>query len=636
MPVSSIETGFAFVRWECESACRILRRLIGRMRHPVFSFFPTRRIKLVLDTETSHRAVIENLWRYFMRKQISFVAAVAAFLTLGAFAQNGDRDRSEIKHVLLISIDGMHAVDYKNCAHGIAGVNSGAPYCPNLAALGTTGINYAGASTSKPSDSFPGLMSIVTGATPRTMGVYYDVAYDRSLDGPATTTGNGNPAAPCDANKAPTGYTTEYEEGIDIDQTKLNGGAPGAGLTDGTTAAIDTSKLDRDPMAGCTPVLPWNFVRTNTIFGVIHAAGGFTAWSDKHPAYASVRGHNGPPLDDFYAPEINSNVIPLPGVTTPDGLNCQTVADPNSDLTAWTNSFQNIKCYDTLKSNAVLNWIEGKNHLGTAKAKTPTIFGMNFQAVSVGQKLIENGVNGGYTDAAGTPSESLLSEIQYVDDAVGQMVMKLKDRGLYESTLVIITSKHGQSPIDPHAFFPIPGKTNNGLSPATLISNQLHAAMPPSEDPNGSGIGATEDDVSLLWLTNPSYTDAAVTLLENNRPTAGIGQIYYGPSLAQNYNVPGLPPNDARTPDIIVTPNVGVIYTGSNKKQEEHGGFAHDDVNVMLLLSNPAFRPRTVYSEVGTLQIAPTVLRALGLDPNQLDGVRLEGTGVLPGVNLNH
>lgn len=182
----------------------------------------------------------------------------------------------------------------------------------------------------------------------------------------------------------------------------------------------------------------------------------------------------------------------------------------------------------------------------------------------------------------------------------------------------------------------MPGKTNNGLSPATLISNNLHAAMPPSEDPNGSGIGSTEDDVSLLWLTNPSYTDAAVSLLEANRAATGIGQLYYGPSLALNYDWPGLGTGlDPRTPDIIVTPNVGVTYTGSAKKLMEHGGFAHDDTNVMLLLSNPGFKPRTVFSEVGTLQIAPTILRALGLNPNGLDGVRWDGTKSLPDVDLD-
>lgn len=552
----------------------------------------------------------------------------AAISSVTATAQEHDKDwnHTPIHHVLLISIDGMHALDYYNCSHGMGTVNSGDAWCPHLAALARTGINYVGASTSKPSDSFPGLMSIVSGATPRALGVYYDVAYDRSLDAPAKTTGNGVGAGPCTPNAAPTGTTTEYEEGIDIDQTKLNGGAPGASLTDGNTNSIDPMRLPRNPAAGCAPVYPWNFVRTNTVFGVIHAAGGYTAWSDKHPAYASVRGHNGPQLDDFYAPEINSTVIGLPGVTTPEGVSCSTVRDPGSDITAWTNSFQNIQCYDTLKVNAILNQIEGKTHDGKP-AQTPTIFGMNFQAVSVGQKLIEksNSTTGGYLDAAGTPGAALLSEMKFVDDSIAKMVDKISDRGLSESTLLIITAKHGQSPIDPTRYNPI---LKTGSSPANLLASLL----PYSENPtNPTGIGPTEDDVSLIWLADPTNTQNAVSTLEANASMIGLGQIFYDQSLAINYNWPGLPPKgDPRTPDIIVTPNVGVTYTGSTKKLMEHGGFSHDDTNVMLLLSNPAFKPRTVFSEVGTLQVAPTILRALGLDPRSLDGVRWEGTAALP------
>lgn len=571
-----------------------------------------------------------------MRRRFPTVSALSLLLSIGALAQGRDNDwdKSQIKHVLIVSIDGMHAVDFQNCMNGISGVDSGTPYCPNLAALATTGINYVAANTSKPSDSFPGLMNIMTGATPRTMGVYYDVAYDRSLDGPTTPTAYGNGPGQCTSGGAPTGFTTEYDEGIDINYMKLNGGAPGASLTDGGIASLDMARLDRDPAKGCAPVLPWDFVRVNSIFGITHAAGGYVAWSDKHPSYSSVAGHGGK-LDDYYSPEINSNVINLPGVTTADGVNCATIPDMSADLTAWTNSFANIKCYDTLKVNAVLNWIEGKDHLGTKRTQTPNIYGMNFQSVSVGQKLIENGVKGGYEDAAATPSDNLLSEIKFVDDSIGEMITKIKDRGQYESTLIIITAKHGQSPIDPNLYQAVPGKNSNGLSPATIIENNLPAAMPASENPEGSGVGSTEDDVSLLWLTKPSYTAAAVALLESNLTTFKAGQIYYGPSVALNYDLGGLAPNDPRTPDIIVTPNIGATYTGSNTKQMEHGGFAHDDTNVMLLLSNPAFRPRTVFTEVGTLQVAPTVLRALGLDPGKLDGVRLEGTHVLPDVNLN-
>ena len=568
-----------------------------------------------------------------MNKKSLVTLFLASLVVVSASAQDKDRDkdwdRSPIRHVLLISVDGMHAVDFLNCSKGLATVNNGAPYCPNIAALATTGVNYTAASTSKPSDSFPGLMSIVSGATPRTMGVYYDVAYDRSLDAPAKTTGNGVQAGPCTAGAAPTGTTTEYEEGIDIDKTKLNGGAPGASLTDGGITSIDSKRLPRNPAAGCAPVFPWQFVRINTIFGVIHEAGGFTAWSDKHPAYSSVAGRSGPGvLDDFYAPEINSSVVALPAVQTPTGINCSTIPDPGSDLTAWTNSFQNIQCYDTLKVRAILNEIEGKSHDGK-RGKVPAIFGMNFQAVSVGQKLNEksNSTVGGYLDAAGTPSAALLSEFQFVDDSIGEFVNKIKDRGLYESTLIIITSKHGQNPIDPHFYNPI---LKTGTSPATLLDNA--GLIPLSEAPsNPVGIGATEDDISLLWLKKTSDTGTAVDILENNIGAAGIEQIFYGPSLALNYNTPGLPPNgDPRTPDIIVTPNVGVVYTGSTAKQEEHGGFAHDDTNVILLVSNPGVTPRTVYSTVGTNQIAPSILKALDLDPRKLDGVRWEGTQPLP------
>jgi hypothetical protein len=563
-----------------------------------------------------------------MKNILALLFLAAACLVGTAIAQDNSFLQGRIKRVLLISVDGMHAVDFANCANGIGTVNNGAPYCPALAALGKNGINYVAASTSKPSDSFPGLTAIVTGGSPAVTGVYYDVAYSRNYDAPAKTTGNGVAAGPCTPFGTPTGTTTEYEEGIDIDQAKLNGGAPGATLTDGGITSIDPKRLPRDPNNGCNPVFPWNFVRANSIFSVIHQAGGYAAWSDKHPAYASVASGIGPiALDDFYAPEINSNVIALRGVTTPTGVSCNPVRDPGSDLTAWTNSFQNIQCYDTLKVNAILNEIDGKNHLGTKQTQVPTIFGMNFQAVSVAQKLIEasNNVTGGYLDAAGTPSAALLDEFKFVDTSIGAFVNELKAQGLYDSTLIVITAKHGQSPIDPSRYV---AQTRIGTSPATLLSNA--GFIPDSESTNNpTGIGPTEDDVSLLWLKSSSDTDASVKILEDNASATGIalGQIYYGRSLSINYNSPIV---DPRTPDIIVTPNVGVTYSGSHAKQAEHGGFSNDDTHVILLLSNSSFQPRTIRTAVGTAQVAPTILQFLGVKPSALSAVRTEGTSVLP------
>jgi hypothetical protein len=608
--------------------------------------------------------------------KLTTVASVlcAAFLFAPAARSDDNHHfhgRNGVQRVLLISIDGMHALDYINCTAG--------GYCPALASLGKNGVSYTRTTTSRPSDSYPGLMAIVTGGTPKTVGVWYDVAYDRVLAPPFNDTGNGNFSGKCTPN-TPNGTTTEYEEGVDINQLLLNGGAPGASLIDGTAKSIDPTRLVRDPYTadakngGCAPVYPWNFIRANTIFGVIHGADGYTAWSDKHPVYASVSGPTGTSspsnLDDYYSPEINSNAIGIPGLTTVDGLKCNAGTannplPPDNNGGDWTTSFQNIRCYDQLKVNAIINEIDGKDHLGMHKTQVPDILGMNFQAVSVGQKLIEKGVKGGYLDAAGTVSDNLKTEMKFVDKSIGAMVEELHDQGLLDTTLIIITAKHGQSPIDPNRYQGIGvGPFGPGLivtagsspitnDPATVIASFL-PAVPAPENPNTpaktvtvtrapltagqmlSPLGPTEDDISLLWLAQGANVTDAVTELEMANTGIGLGQIFYGPSLLPMYNPPGLPPvGDSRTPDIIVAPNVGVTYSGSTAKQDEHGGFANDDTNVMLLVSNPDFAPQTITSFVETKQVAPTILEALGLDPNQLTAVQAEGTPVLPGLPFN-
>src|SRR5271154_4996895 len=111
---------------------------------------------------------------------VACTMCAAAFMVPAAHAQ-GDSRNQHIRHVLLISIDGMHALDFINCSKGISEVNGGKSYCPNLAELAETGVDYLDTATSRPSDSFPGLMALMTGGSPRTVGAFYDVAYDRSL-----------------------------------------------------------------------------------------------------------------------------------------------------------------------------------------------------------------------------------------------------------------------------------------------------------------------------------------------------------------------------------------------------------------------------------------------------------------------
>jgi hypothetical protein len=529
---------------------------------------------------------------------------------------------AQYQHVLLISIDGMHAVDFADCASGVTN-SANQPYCPNLAALAKTGVNYLQALTPRPSDSFPGLTAQITGGTPRSAGMFYDVNYDRSLSPPYATTPYGIVGGPTLCPSV-IGTQVGFDEEIDFNYQKLNAGSANgeAGIN-----GINWKYLPRDPKNGCKPVYPHSYIRVNTIFNVVHNAGGYTAWSDKHPSYDFTNGPTGDGVADLWSPEINSipiNLKQVPGCNPlPD------LADATSS-NAWTDSFQNIQCYDTLKVQAMINEIDGKTADGTASAPVPMLFGMNFQAVSVGQKLVEKNPptnsnfsqTGGYLDPLGTPSASLQQEILYVDASIGSMVNELSKQGLLSSTLIIISAKHGQSPIDPNRVLRIPADNANDEPPSQVLS-------PAGVGPGLPVVQADEDDISMLWLGDQAQTAADVAILAANESVYGQGEIFSGPMLGLIFNDPLV---DSRTPDIIVAPNVGVIYTGGKAKISEHGGFANDDRNVMLVVSNPGLAASTYTGQVETRQIAPSILQALGLDPTQLQAVQQEGTVELPGL----
>jgi hypothetical protein len=551
--------------------------------------------------------------RRFLPLGLVALALVSLFSVTAAAQGN-----SKIQHVLLISIDGMHSLDFANCAKGVP-LYGNQTYCPHLASLSSTGVHYLQALTPKPSDSFPGLVAQITGGTPRSAGIFYDVSYDRALSPPKKTTPYGIVGG---AKLCPSVIGTQvgFDEEIDYNYLKLD-----SGKFDGSSGinGINPDYLPRDPKNSCAPVYPHNFIRANTIFNVVKNAGGYTAWSDKHPSYDFTNGPSGDGVDDLWSPEINSIPVTLPTVQ-----GCDPLPDPGAaqSTNAWTDSFQNIRCYDQFKVQAVLNWIDGKTHDGSGTAPVPNVFGMNFQSVSVGQKLVEKSLSltGGYVDALGTPSDSLFAEIQYVDGAIGQFVSELKKQGLSDSTLIIVSAKHGQSPVDPSRVLRIPGDVPTDEPPSQILS------------PSGVGPGlpvaqADEDDISMLWLTDQSQTERSVATLSMaaNENLFGQGEIFAGPSLTLQFNDPL---TDSRTPDIIVAPNVGVIYTGGTKKVAEHGGFAYDDRNVLLIVSNPKYKASTFNDQVETRQIAPTIVKALGLDPNLLSAVRSEHTETLPGL----
>ena len=454
-----------------------------------------------------------------------------------------------VKHVLLISVDGMHEADLRLF---VASHPDSA-----LAAMSRSGLTYSQARSSTPSDSFPGLLALLTGGTPRSTGVYYDDSYDRKL------------AAPGSDCKTP-GTEVVFDESVDRNQGALDGGG-----------GIDPRKLPLDPAAGCRPVYPHSFLRVNTVFEVAKSAGLSSAWADKHPAYDLVQGPSGNDVADLYTPEINNASSP-------------------------TNSVGATAAYDALKVAAVLNQIAGRTSAGAA-GRVPAIFGMNFQALSVAQKTA------GYADAQGKPSPDVAAALNFVDGSLGNMVFALKSRGLLGSTLIVVTAKHGQSPIDKAALKIVDSKA---------LGAAISAAAP-------AGIAQlTTDSVGVVWLRDGTQADAVASALNASKDKLSIQSVLSGAALRAQF---GDPARDSRVPDLVVIPTQGVIYTKpSATKVAEHGGFGDDDTHVALLLSVPGLGAATVNAPVTTTQVAPTLLSALGLDPQKLQAVQQEGTKVLP------
>ena len=505
---------------------------------------------------------------------------------------------SNYKHVLLISVDGLHAVDLANWIQ--------AHPSSNFATLAGTGIVYPNAFTTAPSDSYPGMLAQVTGATPKTGGLFYDDSYDRKEYPSVNSYLSQGKADPGCANGAGT-EVTNFEE---LDKsynftTALVADIAGGGTLGKVYTQLDPNNMQRRLVNGrCVPVYPHEYVRTNTIFEIIRAAGLYTAWSDKHPAYENLAGPSGKGLEELFAPEINSQDTLDQGAAVGDD---------------YTTSYKGVQTYDSLKVRAVLNWIDGLNSTGTARlAGAPAIFGMNFQAVSVGQKLAKAGnadfqtptLTGGYLDSNATPGTALTRELTFVDTALGKFKQELVKQGLDSSTLVIVSAKHGQSPID--------------VRDRVAISDAPFQAVP------GFGSHGFEicDDEGLVWLDpalqKQDYAAAEAYLLAH-ASQLHISQLLDRTSLTPLYEDPF---NNTRVPDFIAVTDHGVICTGGSKLAE-HGGFSDDDRNVALLVSAPDIKPEIVEALTNTTQIAPTILQALGLDPNKLQAVQKEGTQVL-------
>jgi hypothetical protein len=557
------------------------------------------------------------------------VALCGAVAIAPASAAPTTADRS--KHVIVVSVDGMHQSD-------LAAFVRTHPQS-TMAGLVGHGLEFTHAQTTFPSDSFPGMVAQFTGATPAQSGIWYDDTYNHDL----------LPAGTRDCSTATPGTEVSLTEALDRSQSPIRLDA-GQGLGSPALAALPTNTkaqtladapaitkavlqmtptpqtlIDQDALpvdpATCLPLQPGQYLKTNTVFEVARSHGLRTAWADKHPAYAILDGPSGTGVQDLFTPEINS------------------VADDAGD--DWTTDNALTQVYDSTKVEAVLNEIDGYDHSGTRKVGTPAILGLNFQTLSTAQKLpASDGLVGGYR-SDGAPGPLVQRALSYVDQQLSSIVTHVQDDGLAKSTTIILSAKHGQAPIDPTTL----RRVDDGA-----VIDSLDAAWKASHPQAPALVSfSVDDDGMLLWLSDRSAAAerfARTFLLGHDAPAntvddakgvhsatvhhSGLTAVYTG---ADAHHYVGAGAADDRVPDLIGVAQPGVVYTGGVKKIAEHGGASAEDRDVPLVVASLAIRhPHRIDGAVQTTQIAPSILRVLGIDPRELQAVRTSHVKTLPGL----
>lgn len=429
-----------------------------------------------------------------------------------------------------------------------------------LAELTRRGTSYTNARQPLMADSTPGLLSFATGGTPAVSGLFYSPFYDRALSPPGS-----------DCSIRGTVYWVDEKWVLDYHREDSGGG-------------IDPKKLARDPDNGCKPVYPRDLVKVNTMFEVVKKSGGRTAWIDQHAMYNDMLlGENGDALDDNRSLERKGTSQDLEGSTAQDGR----------------------------RIDLLLNQIRGYDSTGKHKVGTPKLFGMGFISFGMVQK------SHGYADAYGNPSPTVEKALDYIDNQLGRVVSELKKQKLYDSTLIIVSSKHGQNPIDIE---------KKQIIDRNVIRNAVNSVQ------KDLLAWASLDAIGMIWLNDASRTDEVVQALRKVTNKARIQKIYAGDQLNLL-----LPAGESRVPDIIIQPELGSFYADDLQSEKakaliaEHGGMLDEDTNVALLVSHDGLKDRLIRAPVSTAQIAPTILDSLGIDPFKLDAVRKEFTQPLPG-----
>jgi hypothetical protein len=366
----------------------------------------------------------------------------------------------------------------------------------------------------------------------------------------------------------------------------LSPGGPGCAAT-GAELNLDLSPpiLPRDPEHNCAELTPHALTKVNSIFDMVHASGGRTAWAADNAAYADLlRGPSGKALDYVFAPAPSPNLKSL---------------------------IESAKFADEARVAALLGWINGKAEV------IPRLFGITLMSLDAAQRsaalLVQSQTD--HTGQTGKAVDSAVKQaFEQIDKQLGRIIAELKKTGLDGSTWIVVTAAHGRMPSDatPHLIDPA------RIQAVAQKAAQRNLAL------------VTADTVGLVWLKRPSALAPVLQAYRAQMTELGIGEIYSGEKLRLIMNSAD---EDSRMPDLILQPQAGVIWMRKgDDRPQMHGGFSDEQNHVALLVSGRQLTGRVDKTPVPTTQIAPLILRILGMEKMDLRALHQEHTPALPGI----
>jgi Type I phosphodiesterase / nucleotide pyrophosphatase len=233
----------------------------------------------------------------------------------------------------------------------------------------------------------------------------------------------------------------------------------------------------------------------------------------------------------------------------------------------------------------------------------------------------------GHIDGASRDPKDVTTLMRDFDADLAMLEDTYRKAGVLDKTLFVLTADHGFAPIDHKISHTI---VNNAVAAAgtTIIRDSYHTAAYVWVKDSGKNAMVA---ANIVAQRNP-YVQSVYYRSPGSR-----GPIYIRASAPQLLRAPGA---DAANQYLLSTfngpngPDVAVfmdeqsmlVAGGESTWKGDHGGAAWESQHVPLIISGPGVKQGQVLdSPAPLMDVAPTVLSLMGVQPQGMQGVQLAG-----------